>query len=167
MTKPRGFMKYNVNIPTRVDVDALIKEIGIPEVGSHIPYSRIVEIIKVDRKTGRWNSVVNAWKKELRKKHGIELRAVANEGFEVLDDNGKTNKFLGYITKGANAFVRAEETGRLIDRTRLTDDNKKVFDHATNFTAAVRLADITVAKQPVFPELDKAPNGTPALVGQG
>lgn len=156
MTNPKGFMKYNVNIPTRVDVDALIKEIGIPEVGSHISYNRIIEVIKVERTTGRWNGVVEAWKRELQNKHGIELRAVANEGFDVLDDNGKTNKVHGYVKKAANSFRRAEKTARLVDRTKLTDENKKVYDHTMNFVAAVKLADATVAKQIDLPELDRA-----------
>lgn len=153
---PKGFMKYNVNIPTRVDVDALIEKIGIPKAGDHIPYSRITEIIKVDRKSGRWNGVIAAWSKELRNKHGIELRAVANEGFEVLDDNGKANKVHGYVKRAANSFGRAERTARNIDRNKLNDENKKVFDHTMNFVAAVKLADATVAKQLTYPELDRA-----------
>lgn len=158
--KPKGFMRYNVTIPTRVDVDALIESIGIPEVGAHIPYSRIVEVIKVDRKEGRWNSVVSAWKRELQTKYGIELRAVANEGFDVLDNEGKITKVHGYINRAANSFRRADKIARNIDRSNLSDEGKKVFDHQMKFIAAVRLADATVAKQLTYPELDKAIVGT-------
>lgn len=157
--KPKGFMTYGVKIPTRVDVDALIDAIGIPQPGDHISYTRIAEVTKLNRNDGRWVSVVNAWIKHLRTRHNVELRAVPNEGYDVLSDNGKTDKISNHIRRAANQFRRAETIAGKIDRRNLTDENKTVYDHQMKFIAAVKLADLTIAKQQQYPELDKPATG--------
>jgi hypothetical protein len=154
-----GFLIYNGAIPTGPEVDELLEKIGIPEVGTQITYSQISAIIGVTHKDSRWKSIVTAWRKELQDNHKIVLSAIPNEGFDVLDDNGKTGKITGYMKKARNNFNRAGKIAVHIERNKLTDENKVVFDHYNNSMAALRLAEKTMAKPLDFPELDRSVNG--------
>lgn len=153
--KLKGFLLFNGAIPTRVDVDALLEGIGIPQVGTHIPYADISAIIKLDRKNSRWNSVITAWRKELESEHNIFLKAIPNEGFDVMSDDVKMEAVRGHVKRSRNSLKRAEIIATQVKRESLTDENKASYDHYRKLRAALELVERTAAKDIVYPELDR------------
>ena len=152
MSKLRGILFFNDGIPTKPDVDKLLEEIGVPAAGDSIAYSRITEVTGITRKTSRWVSVTNAWRKHLQDKHGIVLKAAPNEGFNALDDNGKTDTVLGYVKRAKNSFRRADKIAIRVDRQKLSEDRRISFDHYGRVRAALELADKVAAKQLDYPD---------------
>lgn len=153
--KMRGFLLYRGAIPTEPDVNALMEQIGVPEEGSQISYDQITKVIGVDRKTSRWHSVVSAWRKELLDNNGIVLKAIANEGFDVLTDNGKAGAVMEYVGRARNAFRRADKVARRVNPAKLADDKRAAFDHYGKIRATLELAEKTAAKAVEYPELDR------------
>lgn len=152
MGKLRGFLLYRGSIPTDIDVDKLFEVLGIPTAGEVITYSRITEITGIDRKNNRWVSVTGAWRKRLQNDHGIILKAAPNEGFNVLDDNGKTDTIVDYVKRARNSFKKADKVAFNVDRQKLTDDRRATFDHYGRIRAALELAEATAAKQLDYPD---------------
>lgn len=151
-----NYISFNGGIPTEPEVNELIEQIGIPAVGDKITYKRITEIIGVERNTGRWASVITAWRKRLDRQHNILLQAVANEGYEVLSNSGRVNYGGKLYNEGLRRVERAVKVVTRTDRAGLNDEEKKTADHIQRTGATVRLSALTAARQLNYSELDSA-----------
>mgnify|MGYP001320418575 CR=1 FL=1 len=149
---PKNYLTFNGGVPTDPEVNDLMEEIGVPRPGDIIPYTRIEAIIKTTRKRARWISVTTAWRKRLDRDHNILLKAVPNEGFEVLDNSGRVN-FGGKLYKESlRRMGRAVKVVSTTDRSGLNDDEKRAADHIQKTGAQLRLVAQTAARDLSYPD---------------
>lgn len=137
----------NGGIPTDIDVERIIKEIGIPQPGDVVLYADIDRVLSMDRSNYRWKSVVMAWRKKMDREHNIILKARTNEGFVALDGSGRAD-FCGRVYKGGlRRITRAAVVATRTDRIGLSAEDVRTLDHIASTGASLRLAAATAARQ--------------------
>jgi hypothetical protein len=139
-------------MPTDVDVEMLRKEIGVPEPGTMVLYERVEAILRIPRKKSRFLTVVMAWRRRLSRENNVELKAVPNEGYKVLDNPGRIDAS-GRLYKGS--LRRMGRAGNLAVRTGdsgLDEQGRRTRDHIVKVTAQLRQAAGTAAKELRYPD---------------
>lgn len=151
---PKGFDKNKVvyRIPTKTDVDLLIENIGIPKPGDFISYESITAITGVKHRSARWQSVTTSWKGRLEKYHGVFMRAIHNEGYEVLTDGGRVEFCDSMVDRGAKQIQRGFSALDGVDRIVLTDEQKVIYDHNVVRQRSIALASAAATKAIEFPD---------------
>jgi hypothetical protein len=134
-------------VPTDIDVQKIVDEIGVPKEDQMIEYSALEKILGIRKESYRWRTVVNAWRRRLEREHNVLFRAVMNEGYRALAPSGRVD-IAGSTFKGALRRIgRAATIASGTDRERLTDEEKRVVDHVQNTGAALRLAASQAARK--------------------
>jgi hypothetical protein len=143
---------FSAGVPTGPDVDRLIAKFGTPEEGTVVPYREIVAVLGVKRGSGRWMSVIEAWKKKLRRESNIELKAVVNVGFECLDPHKRVDYAGSKYKGGLRAITRSADLARNTRPQALTQRELRVQTHLIMVAAAIQLAAATEAKKITYPD---------------
>ena len=134
-------------VPTGSDVDRLMREIGTPTPGELIPYDRITGVIGGDRKSSRWGSITDAWRRRLDREFNILLEAVANQGFMALTNSGRVNHASGRYKRGLRQVARAAVVAARTDRKGLTQEERAAADHLEKVGATIRTHAATAARE--------------------
>lgn len=119
-------------------------------------YSEIEECISLPRTSGRFRSVVAAWKRNLETEYNVLLRPnrVA-KGYDVADGNER----LRFSAKGyGNAMKSVRRVARIAQKTgelELTPDKVRFRDHFVRTTATMLLMHDTESKALEYPTLEK------------
>ena len=141
-------------IPTAPDVDALIEEFGVPEIGTLISYSDISKIIGVTKDKNRFRSVIEAWKKRLDIKHNVIMEAVRNNGYKAMSPSGR----IGFGSKQIKSAVKKiNNVVRIFVRTdkkNLPKDEQEFAEHIMLNAPKKAMAIITAPKQLEVPDLN-------------
>lgn len=145
-------LTFNTGIPTAPDVDRLEKALGIPDPGDVITYDQICSAINEKRESSRYGSVVSAWRKRLLNEHDLLLLPVPKVGLKAASASEMVhftaNRYKGHlrgISRCGNIAIKA-------DTTKLTTEERKVQEHLTRASAALRLAAATEAKKLKLPD---------------
>jgi protein-disulfide isomerase-like protein with CxxC motif len=149
--------EYFGGVPTKIDVDKLRKEIGVPEEGQLITYQRIAEVTGNKFGTHRYATVLNAWRRALRSEHEIEMGADAGKGLFRLKPGERVQHGSAKFRSGMRHIVRAARVVTMTDRSRLNPEEIRTADHLTlraaNIKAAIAAAPKT--KEPGLGLLEK------------
>lgn len=137
---------YFKGIPTKVDVDKLIKHIGIPDVGKKILYEEINEILGIEKTNNRWFTVVTTWRKKLFRDHNVVLEAVPNQYFLCLSANERVSFASKKINTGKKIIFKGIRIAQSSDITGMDEESKKLYGHITSIPNKLRLARLTEAK---------------------
>src|SRR5574343_393784 len=70
-------------VPTKIDVDKLMDLFKRFKEGDIIPYTDVESVGSVTRNTGRYGSVVSAWRRRMMREANALLIAVPNEGYRI------------------------------------------------------------------------------------
>jgi hypothetical protein len=146
---------FNSGIPTAPDVKRLRDSFPELKQGDMVPYETISRLINVAHRTSRWVSVVLAWRRELYRDSNLILRAVANTGFEVLDDSERVHFAGAKYKQGLKRVIRAADIASKTERSTLSKEELKACDHLVSVGASIRLAAATAAKQLRYPDPEK------------
>lgn len=137
---------FSAGVPTAPDVKRLIDLFGIPSIGTTITHDQIATAISSPYRSYRYNSVVNAWRKQLYTAHNIVLKGVAGQGYEALDNSKRiilsSTKYkhsLRGIRRAAGVAAKTESTG-------LSSEEIRARDHIVRVDATLQLAAATAAR---------------------
>ena len=141
-------------IPTAPDVDALIEEFGVPEIGVLVSYSKVSEVIGVSKDKSRFKSVTGAWRKHLYAEYNVFMKAIMNDGFMAMSPSER-------ITFGSKGMKRkVKGMNKIIDilgatpKNDLSKDELLAQNHWTLQGKKATMALITAPKQLEVPELN-------------
>lgn len=115
-------------IPTGVDVDKLIKELGVPKEGEVVSYDDISACLALPRDSYRWRTVVYAWLKRLEDVHGIIMEAIPNQGYAHTTPRQAASLTRRKFKSSIRGMLRASKKAGLIDRTRLDAAERRSVD---------------------------------------
>ena len=146
--KPVSFV---TGIPTAPTIERLRKRFGVPAPGTLLSYTDIAEVAETEVHSHRFNSVVTAYRKKLYRESNIVLRAVANEGYEVLDSHGRVHEFTRGFKSGIIKTRRAADMAVATDETGLSEEEKRTRLFVFNTAGTLQLAVATAAKQLKLP----------------
>lgn len=142
----RDIMLMRCGLPTKMDVDSLLSEIGVPKPGDKIPYERIQQVIKISKDTYRWRTVVNSWRKRLFREHNIVLDSIINEGFEALNNNDRISFTAKKINSGTRMIMRAVNIAQTTDTNGLDEESLRNRNHYADIPRKLKLAFLTEPK---------------------
>ena len=144
---------FRGGIPTKVDVDRLIDEFGIPKEGQVITYEELQEALpEIQYRSCRWQTVVKAWRGHLEKKHNVILGPKRGEGLVALPPEGRIDMATSKYTTGVKMTDRAAVLAIKTDRSRLTPESKRTADFLRDAGAKIRLVVATAAKELAYPD---------------
>jgi hypothetical protein len=150
---------YFGGIPTKVDVERLIDEIGIPKEGDEIPYDRITQIIGVPRQSFRWGTVTSAWRKVLYQEHNLVTESVPGKAIKVLVPGERIRHSSTKYKNGMKTVYRAGDVAATTDISRLPSEQQRAATYIVNASATLRLAAAAQARKfkviSFFPEHDE------------
>jgi hypothetical protein len=138
---------FQGGVPTGSDVERLLREIGTPAPGDVIPYDQIARILGVERKSSRWGSVTDAWRRRLDREFNLLLEAVPNGGFRVLTNSGRVNHASSRYKRGLRQVAKAAVVAARTDRKGLTQEEKAAADHLEKVGATIRTHAATAARE--------------------
>ena len=138
---------FSAGIPTGPDVDRLVKKFGVPPVGTVVGYSDIVEAIGSPFGSGRFSSVVTAWRKQLFTKHNLVLKAVTNIGYEVLNNSQRVSFSANRYKQSLRGIRRAANVASTTDSHGLSDEETRARDHIIRVGSTIQLAAATAARE--------------------
>lgn len=132
---------------TDPEVKMLMDKFGTPNVGEEIQYSEIAVAIMCDVRSSRWKSVTDAWRRCLeRDPHNVVLICQDKRKFVVASNSDRIYLARKKQKSGAKAIMRGSNLAVRTNNDGLSDEERKMKDHATMLTAKLRLAELTAPK---------------------
>lgn len=118
-------------VPTKADVDLLIRELGVPEEGTEIRKKEIAELLHLSPQSQRFGTVIACWKSRLFDAHNVVMIptfkgswiAAAPED-RITEAVRLRKQAVGRLTKAITIAVSAD-TKRLSAESRTIQDGMK------------------------------------------
>lgn len=146
---------YLGGVPTKPDVDKLREKFGVPKEGQVVEFSEIEETIGVHRRSPRFNTVVQSWRKALDREHNVVFGPERGVGLVCLPPDDRIELAVHKRKVGVRMIGRAGRFASFTDKARLTPENKRAADHMERSVAAIKLALATSAKRIELPDPEK------------
>lgn len=139
-------------IPTDIDVTALIKAFGVPEIGVSIDYDRVSKVIKTPKAAPRFRTVTNQWRKKLMRDHSLFM--LCRDGAFVAASEGEKCELSGAKHQRGIRSIKVSATidRDYIDTTALSDEHKKALTHRQMANATI-LGAVSQLRRKKSPEL--------------
>ena len=135
-------------IPTTPDVNMLCGKFDNLNEGDVVKYGEIESVIGAKRGSGRFQSVTTAWRKKLDRDSNIVLLAVPGVGFKVADPSDRVDLSSRKVKSGTRSIVKGATIASSTDRSRLTEEQRRVCDHISMAATSIQLA-VRIAPKPV------------------
>lgn len=137
---------FHNGVPTGPDVERLEAALGIPAVDTLIPYASIDQVLGCTRKVKRWGSVVAAWRGKLSRQYSLELKAVPNEGFQVLNNSQRVELSGDKFKSGLRRIGKGVRIAAATPSLGLKPEEVRARDHIVNVGAMIRQSAATAAR---------------------
>lgn len=136
---------YFGGLPTEPDIKKLREVFPESEMkpGKAIAYEEVSAIIKVPYGSSRFQAVTNQWRKVVEKETNIIIGTKPGEAFVVLSESEKVGLSGDQLRKAGRRARRAWVVSQRIERTALTEEERRRLDHhqgvASNVIASAQL----------------------------
>jgi len=136
-------------LPTGPEVDKLIAKhpITVMVPGYTVPYTEAVNILKLDKRSQRYSTVVSAWRKRLYEQYNIFIGVSRGEGYVVLDGSGRVDTASRRVKQSVKRVVKAGTLARNTDRTALTPGELRIKEHLENMAGGIETLVATARKK--------------------
>ena len=143
-------------VPLDPDVRKLVEALGVPEVGTTIPYAQLESLLNTPWRSNRFRAVTATWRKKLFRDHNLVLKAIPGSAFEVADSRARLEVTGKTLKRGVRTIARAHVVGATTSRRGLGPDEAKALDHHVSVSATLlqaagrkpRVLNFTEALQP-------------------
>lgn len=78
-----SYLPFSEGLPTRPDVDLLLKTWPQPKVGDRFEYEAIEKLLNISRRDTRFRTVTTNWRKRAYEQFGAVIEAETGEAFFV------------------------------------------------------------------------------------
>lgn len=145
-------------VPTDIEINRLKQAYPYDklEVGTTFSHKDIEEAAGVRYGTFRYRTVTNRWRTSIeRETTGLTLGAVKGVGFKVLEDDEKVDHSSAKLRSSRKCVLRSMKYLSRTDVRKLSDNNKKVYEHNLHISAAILLTSKTksTAKLPTLNDI--------------
>lgn len=142
-------------VPTKPDVEKLRKHYGVPKEGVVIRFDEMEELLAMNRRTFRFKTVLNSWRKAMDREHNVVFGPERGVGLVALPPNGRVELGAHKFRFGSRMIGRAGRIVATTDSARLTPENQRAADHITRTVSSIKLAMVTSSKPQALPSLEK------------
>jgi len=117
---------WNEGLPTKPDVDLLMKTWPAPKVGDRFEYETVEALLKQDRDAPRFKTVTNRWRDRL-KEAGFTVECEAGKAFYVASSSQVSAATYG-VLRGIGRKARRHRVKLSIAKPA-NDDERSVIEH--------------------------------------
>jgi hypothetical protein len=132
-------------VPTEPDVRALRDAFPEAEMepGTIIPYERVEALIGAGRKSNRWKTVTEKWRKIVENQTGrVIIGTVAGVGFKVLDNTQKVDLGYSKFSSAVRIARRAHIITARLDAGASDDDKARALQLQRRTAAVIATAQV-------------------------
>ena len=95
-----------------------------------IGHDRLEDIIGEKRGTTRYHSILNAWRRRVRRAFNLRVESLPGIGVKVLSEWERVNANRDRYSKGVRTIGRAAIDMRMVRDEKLTPDQQRASEHA-------------------------------------
>lgn len=151
-TKRGTHLPFDDGLPTRPDVDLLLRTWPEPKVGDVFPYEAIEKLLGISHGQARFRTVTTNWRKRLREQCGAVVEAKAGEAFYVAsadEISARTYGVLKFVGRKANRHRRKLAIVKIE-----SDQQRATIEHQARLMLAVE-KDAKKARMNILPPAAK------------
>src|SRR5262245_45786503 len=119
MAAERQEQIYKKGIPYAPDIKRLDEAFPMPEEGDTLSYEQLAFVLKLEKESTRFRSILTSWRRGLLRSRNIDTEAVARVGIKVLAPDERSKVREKDITNKARLLGRQRYKYALIPRERL------------------------------------------------
>jgi len=125
-------------VPTEPDIKKIMEKYPHTkmEPGQQIGYEEIGTLLGIDKKSSRFRTITNRWRKLMQSKFGIVIDTIPGEGFKVLTECEKVGLGSKKLVSAGNMAKKAYYVFSVTDVKQLDDQSRKEYDHSLKRTVA-------------------------------
>ena len=127
-------------IPTTPDVNNLCAKYPDLKEGQVVRYEDIEAIIGAKKADNRFVSVVVAWRKKLERESNLIFVTMPKVGFKVAAPHERVDLSSRKVKSGTKAIIKGATIASSTDRSRLTQEQRRVCDHISKAATSIQLA---------------------------
>lgn len=134
-TKHGEHFAFNEGLPTRPDVDLLLRTWPQPKVGDRFEYETIEKLLNISRRDNRFRTVTTNWRKRAYEQFAIVIEVEAGEAFYVASADQISAR-----TYGVLQFVggKARRHRKKLAAAKVESDSQRaVIEHQARLMLAV------------------------------
>ena len=133
--------------PTGPDVEKIVEAFAELKDGDMIPYDVIAGLIKEDVRSNRFTTVVNVYRRKMRREKNIEFQAIPNAGLAVIDQTNRISKSSKIMKTGIKRMVKAGDLAGRTATDKLDESSKRLRDHVIGISGTIKLTYATEAQK--------------------
>jgi hypothetical protein len=141
-------------IPTEIEVRRIMERWPMTDMkeGDEIAYADMAAVINSEYGSFRFRTVTSRWRKMIENEAGIIIGTKEARCFVVLNNGQKLSLSRAKMRMSGRAALRAYKTAAVIDAKKLTDAEKKEYDHTVSKAAAV-MATMRIKSKNILPDV--------------
>ena len=126
MSDDQKLYPWNEGLPTKPDVDLLLKTWPDPKVGDRFEYESVESLLKQNRDSARFKTVTNKWRDRLRE-NGFTVECEAGKAFYVAT-SGQVSAATYGVLRGVGRKARRHRIKLSIAKP-VDDSERSVIEH--------------------------------------
>lgn len=127
-------------IPTTPDVNNLCAKYPDLKEGQVIAYGDIEAVVGAKKGTGRFTSILVAWRRKLERDSNLILVSIPKVGLKVANPSDRVDLSSRKVKSGTKAIIKGATIASGTDRSRLTQEQRRVCDHISKAATSIQLA---------------------------
>lgn len=128
-------LRFDEGLPTRPDVDLLLKTWPDPKVGERFPYDSIEGLLNLDRRDNRFRTVTTRWRARMYEQFGVVVEVDPGEAFYVASADqisARTYGVLKFVGRKAHKHRKKLAVAKPED-----DQQRTIIEHQARLMLAV------------------------------
>jgi hypothetical protein len=140
---------FLAGMPTEPDVKLLKQAFELKD-NLEISHEQVEKIIGVSRKTWRYRSIVDAWRRAVEREQNIIIGAIPGIGFKVLPPSERVSLCVSKVASGTRMVRRAGVRAAMIPTHNLSKEEQMKAEHVVRLAAKIDVA-YKEAKRDILP----------------
>jgi hypothetical protein len=124
-------------ISTEMELEMLKKHYQDPKVGDRLSDDELEKVIKQERSTNRFKTIMDRYRKYLFKVHNLLLLRDRMVGYYIADEDQRVDHMIGQEKKGSRCYKKAIKVGATTDRDKIPKDKRAAYDFHINYLSRV------------------------------
>lgn len=124
-------------IPLDIEIGKLDKEFGVPEKDTLITYKEFEKVLKLRKRSNRFQSALRAWRKNLFIEHNLVSEADRGVGIAFLKDNARVDHVERGMKNSLRSVKRNHVKASRTPRENLNEVKIRELNHQINLSATI------------------------------
>ena len=120
---------FQGGVPTEPDVKRLDVAFPSPETETEITHDQLEAILNLSRRSSRYRTVLQAWRRKLMRLKNLDTEAIPNRGYKILREYERVNVSAKNFRQGVRKVGRAVTRIERVNVAKLTQEEQRKAEH--------------------------------------